>query len=116
MSDKYKGQKFGAIIVPEGGSFDDMVALKGQKNIGEQMNIIVRNLATVNDRGWLSGADNDFENEERLGKGKALIDTLSNLVGIFENLELGKNTADDDGQAGRVAHYDELSTYAATSG
>ncbi len=105
VSDKYKGKKFGAIKVPEGGSFDDMVALKGQKNIGEQMNIIVRNLATENDRGWLSGADNDFENEERLGKGKALIDTLSNLVGIFENLELGKNTADGDDLLGDAYEY-----------
>lgn len=105
VSDKYKGQKFGAITVPEGGSFDDMVALKGQKNIGEQMNIIVRNLATENDRGWLSGADNDFENEERLGKGKALVDTLSNLVGIFENLELGKNTADGDDLLGDAYEY-----------
>ena len=30
VSDKYAGQKHGAIIVPEGGSFGDMVALKGQ--------------------------------------------------------------------------------------
>jgi len=105
VSDKYKGKKFPAIKVPEGGSFDDMVALKGQKNIGEQMNIIVRNLATENDRGWLSGADNDFENEERLGKGKALIDTLSNLVGIFENLNLGKNTADGDDLLGDAYEY-----------
>lgn len=105
VSDKYKGQTFGAIKVPDGGSFDDMVGLKGKKNIGEQMNIIVRNLATANDRGWLSGADNDFENEERLGKGKALIDTLSNLVGIFENLELGKNTADGDDLLGDAYEY-----------
>lgn len=105
VSDKYKGQTFGAIKVPDGGSFDDMVALKGKKNIGEQMNIIVRNLATANDRSWLSSTDNDFESEERLGKGKALIDTLSNLVGIFENLELGKNTADGDDLLGDAYEY-----------
>lgn len=105
VSDKYKGQKYGAIKVPENGSFDDMVALKGQKNIGEQMNIIVRNLANANDRGWLSGADNDFENEDRLGKGKELIDTLSNLVGIFESLDLGKNTADGDDLLGDAYEY-----------
>ena len=105
VSDKYKGEKFGTIKVPEGGSFDDMVAMKGQKDIGERMNIIVRNLATENDMGWLSGSDNDFENEDRLGKGKALVDTLSNLVGIFENLELGKNAADGDDLLGDAYEY-----------
>ena len=34
VSDKFKGVDYGAIDVPDGGSFDDMLALIGNKNIG----------------------------------------------------------------------------------
>ena len=46
VSDKYAGQKLGAIVVPEGGSFTDMVAQKGQKDIGDQFNKIIGKLAS----------------------------------------------------------------------
>ncbi|MEZ5759093.1 MAG: class I SAM-dependent DNA methyltransferase [Emcibacteraceae bacterium] len=105
ISDKYKGKSRPVIEIPDGASFDDMVALKGKSNIGEQMNIIVRELAQANDRDWLAGADNDFDNEDRLGKGKALVDRLSNLVGIFENLDLGSNRADGDDLLGDAYEY-----------
>jgi type I restriction enzyme M protein len=105
VSDKYKGQKLGAIVVPEGGSFDDMVAQKGQKNIGEELNKITKKLAEENDMAWLSGTDNDFQNEERLGKGQAMVDVLSNLVGIFENLNLAQNQADGDDLLGDAYEY-----------
>ena len=105
VSDKYAGQTLGAIVVPEGGSFDDMVAQKGQKNIGEELNKITKKLAEENDMAWLSGTDNDFENEERLGKGQAMVDVLSNLVGIFENLNLAKNQADGDDLLGDAYEY-----------
>ncbi|PPI85357.1 type I restriction endonuclease subunit M [Marinobacter maroccanus] len=96
VSDKYAGKKHGAIVVPEGGSFADMVAQKGKADIGDQLNKIIGKLATENDMAWLSNPENDFNNEDRLGKGKAMVDTLSSLVGIFENLSLGKNRADGD--------------------
>ena len=105
VSDKYAGQKLGAIVVPEGGSFADMVAQKGQKDIGDQLNKIIGKLATENDMAWLSNPDNDFNNEDRLGKGKAMVDTLENLVGIFENLDLGKNRADGDDLLGDAYEY-----------
>lgn len=96
VSDKYAGKKHGAIVVPEGGSFEDMVAQKGKADIGDQLNKVIGKLATENDMAWLVNPDNDFNNEDRLGKGKAMVDTLSSLVGIFENLSLGKNRADGD--------------------
>ena len=105
VSDKYADQKLGAIVVPQGGSFDDMVAQKGQKNIGEELNKIVSKLAAENDMAWLSGTDNDFQNEERLGKGQTMVDVLSNLVGIFENLDLGKNQAEGDDLLGDAYEY-----------
>ena len=37
VSDKYKDDPYGAIAIPEGSSFEDLVALKGNKNIGEEI-------------------------------------------------------------------------------
>ena len=37
VTDKFKGVKYADITVPDGGSFDDLVALKGNKNIGEEI-------------------------------------------------------------------------------
>ncbi|MBT3052889.1 MAG: type I restriction-modification system subunit M [Candidatus Thiodiazotropha sp. (ex Codakia orbicularis)] len=105
VTDKYAGKKFGAIIVPKGGSFADMVALKGQKDIGDKLNTIIGKLATENDMAWLSNPDNDFNNEDRLGKGKAMVDTLTSLIGIFENLNLAKNRADGDDLLGDAYEY-----------
>ncbi|SMG62438.1 type I restriction-modification system, M subunit [methanotrophic bacterial endosymbiont of Bathymodiolus sp.] len=54
---------------------------------------------------WLSGTDNDFQNEERLSKGQTMVDVLSNPIGIFENLDLGKNQADGDDLLGDAYEY-----------
>jgi type I restriction enzyme M protein len=105
VSDKYANQKHSAIKVPEGGSFADMLAQKNKKDIGDQLNKIVGRLATENDMAWLSNPDNDFNNEDRLGKGKAMVDTLTSLVGIFENLSLGKNRAEGDDLLGDAYEY-----------
>ena len=45
VSDKYKGDPYGMIIVPEGASFDDMVKLKGDKEIGYYIDKIIGMLA-----------------------------------------------------------------------
>jgi hypothetical protein len=49
VSDKAASQRGYLLDVPKGGSFADMVALKGQKDIGEKMNVIVDRLAEAND-------------------------------------------------------------------
>ena len=63
VSDKYAGQKNALIEVPKGGSFADMVALKGDKEIGEKINKIIYKLAGANDlKGVIDVADfNDAE-------------------------------------------------------
>lgn len=38
VSDKYAGQPFAPIKIPDGASFKDMVALKGKADIGDQIN------------------------------------------------------------------------------
>lgn len=104
VSDKYADRKFG-LKAPEGGTFADMVALKNKKDIGDQMNVVVRTLARANDMAWLESSDNDFNNEDRLGKGKAMVDRLTELVSIFENIDLGKNRAEGDDLLGDAYEY-----------
>ncbi len=41
VSDKYAGQKDALLDVPVGGRFADMVALKGDKEIGDKINKII---------------------------------------------------------------------------
>lgn len=104
VSDKYKGDPYGMIVVPPGASFDDMVALKGDKEIGDKINKIISALAEENDlKGVIDVAD--FNDEDKLGKGKEMIDRLSKLIGIFEGLDLSANRADGDDLLGDAYEY-----------
>ena len=49
VSDKYAGQKNALLDVPPGGSFADMLALKGDKEIGDKINTNIAKLAEAND-------------------------------------------------------------------
>src|SRR3954468_8482792 len=49
VSDKYRGDPNGLIEVPAGGSFADMIKLKGDKEIGDKINKITGALAEAND-------------------------------------------------------------------
>jgi len=106
VSDKYAGQPDALIEVPAGGSFADMVALKGDKEIGDKINKIIAKLAEANDlKGVIDVAD--FNNDDKLGKGKEMVDRLSNLVGIFQNpgLDFGRNRAEGDDILGDAYEY-----------
>lgn len=106
VSDKYAGRKDAVIEIPEGGSFSDMVQLKGKKDIGDGLNKIIGKLATANDlRGVIDVAD--FNDSDKLGKDKAMQDRLSNLISIFENssLDFSKNRADGDDLLGDAYEY-----------
>src|SRR5437016_586584 len=106
VSDKYAGQPNALIEVPRGGSFADMVALKGDKEIGDKINKIIARLAEANDlKGVIDVAD--FNDADKLGKGKEMVDRLSNLVAIFENsaLDLSTDRADGDDILGDAYEY-----------
>lgn len=106
VSDKYAGDPDGLIEIPEGGSFTDMVALRGNKDIGEQINVIIARLAEANDlKGVIDVAD--FNDPEKLGTGKEMVDRLSNLVAIFNRPELDfrKNRAEGDDILGDAYEY-----------
>jgi type I restriction enzyme M protein len=58
VSDKAASQKGYLLDVPKGGSFADMVKLKGGKEIGDKMNKIIAKLAEANDlKGVIDVAD-----------------------------------------------------------
>ncbi|MFQ1042470.1 type I restriction-modification system subunit M [Gilliamella sp. CG16] len=104
VSDKYKGNPYGLIVVPQGASFDDMVKLKGNKEIGDKINKIISALAEENDlKGVIDVAD--FNDEDKLGKGKEMVDRLSKLIGLFEGLDLSSNRADGDDLLGDAYEY-----------
>lgn len=104
VSDKYKGDPYGLIVVPQGASFDDMVKLKGNKEIGDKINKIISALAEENDlKGVIDVAD--FNDEDKLGKGKEMVDRLSKLIGLFEGLDLSSNRADGDDLLGDAYEY-----------
>jgi len=106
VSDKYAGKANQLIEVPKGGSFKDMVALKGSKDIGDGINKIIARLAEANDlKGVIDVAD--FNNEDKLGKGKEMVDRLTNLISIFENpsLDFSKNRAEGDDLLGDAYEY-----------
>ena len=75
VSDKAKSDPNSLIDVPPGGSFDDMVALKGDKEIGDKINKIIGKLAEANDLQKVIDLA-DFNDEEKLGKGKEMQDRL----------------------------------------
>jgi type I restriction enzyme M protein len=104
VSDKAKADKNSLIEVPAGGSFDDMVALKGDKEIGDKINKIIAKLAETNDLQKVIDQA-DFNDEEKLGKGKEMQDRLTKLVAIFEDLDFRRSKAEGDDLLGDAYEY-----------
>jgi len=104
VSDKYAGVPYASIVVPKGASFKDMVALKGKPDIGDQINKkIVAPLANANKLSDMP----DFNDANKLGSGKEMVDRLTNLIAIFENkaLDFSKNRAEGDDILGDAYEY-----------
>ena len=81
VMDKFKGVKYADITVPEGGSFDDMIALKGTKNIGEGMDKVIAKLAEAGNNQLRGVIDNaHFNDETKLGKGQEMVDKLACII------------------------------------
>lgn len=104
VSDKYADKSDAVIEIPKGGSFAEMVKLKGDKKIGDKINKIISKLAEANDlKGVIDVAD--FNDEDKLGKGKEMQDRLSKLIGIFESLDFRANRAEGDDLLGDAYEY-----------
>jgi type I restriction enzyme M protein len=109
ITDKYGNSDDFAppVTIPEGASFKDMIALKGKSDIGDKINTqIIAPLVNANAR--LSKSDfPDFNDPNKLGEGQAMVDRLSNLVGIFQKPELdfSQNRAEHDDILGDAYEY-----------
>lgn len=104
VSDKAKADKSSLIYVPEDGSFDYLVSLKGKSDVGEKVNIAVRRLAEENDLiGVINNAD--FDDPAKLGAGQELKTKVSNLIGIFQDMDFSGSTAEGDDLLGDAYEY-----------
>src|SRR4051794_35879637 len=104
VSDKAKADPDSLIEVPKDGSFNDMLAAKGDKEIGDRLNKIIAKLAEANGlRNVIDLAD--FNDEEKLGKGKEMQDRLSKLVTIFSDLDFRGSRAEGDDLLGDAYEY-----------
>ena len=111
---KYITDKYGdsddfapPVNIPKGASFKDMIALKGRSDIGDRINTrIIQPLIDANSR--LARTDfPDFNDPNKLGEGQAMVDRLSNLIGIFQKPELdfSQNRAEHDDILGDAYEY-----------
>ena len=106
VSDKFTGQDYADIEIPEGGSFADMVKLIGKKEIGEGINKVIAKLAEANGlRGVIDKVS--FNDPDKLGKGEEMVEKLSKLIEIFRRPELdfSKNQAEGDDLIGDAYEY-----------
>jgi len=116
VTDKCEGDRYASIIIPEGGSFHDLEKLKNDPEIGEGINKVINKLAEEN---RLTGIINiaDFDDSTKLGSGKDKVDTLTNLITIFQrdSLNFKKNRASGDDIIGDAYEY-LMRNFAAQSG
>jgi len=109
ITDKYGNSSDFAppVTIPKGASFTDMIALKGKSDIGDKINTqIIQPLIDANAR--LARSDfPDFNDPNKLGEGQAMVDRLTNLIGIFQKPELdfSQNRADHDDILGDAYEY-----------
>jgi type I restriction enzyme M protein len=104
ISDKYAGDLYAPLVIPEGSGFKDMVALVGKTTIGDDINKKILNpLKEVNQLADFP----DFNDPSKLGSGKEMIDTLSKLILIFNKPELNfsQNKAEGDDILGDAYEY-----------
>jgi type I restriction enzyme M protein len=95
------------VVIPKGASFQDMVALTGDSDIGNKINTqIIQPLIDENAR--LARSDfPDFNDSNKLGEGSAKVERLGNLIGIFNkpSLDFSKNRAEHDDILGDAYEY-----------
>lgn len=104
VSDKAKTDPYALIEVPEDGSFDYLVTLKGKPDVGDKVNVAIRKLAEANSlQGVINNAD--FDDPTKLGAGKDLQDRVSNLISIFQDIDFTGSRAEGDDLLGDAYEY-----------
>ena len=109
VSDKYGNSDDFAppITIPGGASFQDMVALKGNPEIGDKINTQV--IQPLVDANAMLGRNDfpDFNDPNKLGDGDEKIKRLENLIAIFQDpaLDFSDNRAENDDILGDAYEY-----------
>jgi type I restriction enzyme M protein len=109
VSDKYCDSDDFAppVVIPKGASFKDMVALKGNSDIGNLINTqVIQPLIDANQR--LARSDfPDFNDPNKLGDGPTKVERIGNLIAIFESpaLDFSNNRAENDDILGDAYEY-----------
>jgi len=95
ISDKWAGKPFSPIVIPEGASFKDMLEFRGKSDIGDLIN--KRIIAPLVENNRITTMP-DFNNTDKLGSGKEMVDRLTSLVNVFNRKELdfSSNRAEGD--------------------
>jgi type I restriction enzyme M protein len=104
ISDRYANVPYAPIKIPQGATFQDMVALKNNPNIGDLINKqIIGPIAEANKLSEMP----DFANPDKLGSGPDMVKKLTNLIAIFENpaLDFKSNRAEGDDILGDAYEY-----------
>lgn len=116
LSDKAK-QKQTKLVIPAGCTFDDFIALKQKNDIGEKINTKLEAIKKENARLIGDLTLPNFNDPTKLGEGRSMIKTLSELIGVFEEdaLDFSKNRAADDDLLGDAYEY-LMKNFAAESG
>ncbi len=116
LSDKAK-QHQTRLTIPEGCRFDDFVSLKQNTHIGEEINKRLEAIKEANSRIIGDLTLPNFNDPTKLGEGKTMVKTLSELIGVFQAdaLDFSKNRAADDDLLGDAYEY-LMKNFAAESG
>lgn len=104
VSDRHRTDPDALLDLPDGCSFEDIVALRGKPNIGEGIDTIIGAIAEANDLAGVIDAAS-FNDDEKLGRGKEMVDRLSQLVGIFSQLDFAGSGASGDDLLGDAYEY-----------
>lgn len=84
LSDKKKQEEMEDIDLPTGCFFEDFVKLKQSSTIGEQINMKLECIKEANAK-ILDIALPNFNDSGKFGPSRQMTDTLSKLIGVFEN-------------------------------
>ena len=105
VSDKQAADPNSLVDVPDDASFAHLRSLDGNPEIGDEVNKAIGRLAEANDlRGVIDLAD--FNDPDKLGSGKDMVDRLSKLIRIFDTrLDFSDNKAAGDDLLGDAYEY-----------
>lgn len=107
ISDRVKSGESTIIEIPEGCTFDDIVACKEKRNIGDKINKVIGQIAEKNElQDIISITDHDFC-DRKLGTVDEASKLISELVAAFQTdgLDFSKNRAADDDLIGDAYEY-----------